>query len=47
VGVVGFEFDGAVDVFVVEGFVEVSAVAEDSEGRVPAVDIPVLRVIGV
>ena len=46
-GVVGFEFDGAVDVVVIEGFVEVSAVAEDSEGGVPAIDIPVLGVIGV
>ena len=45
--VVGFEFDGAVDVVVVEGFVEVSAVTEDSKGGVPAIDIPVLGVIGV
>ena len=44
---VGFEFDGAVDVVVVEGFVEVSAIAEDTEGGVPAVDIPLLGVIRV
>ena len=41
-GVVGFEFDGAVDVVVVEDFVEVSAVAEDAEGEVSAIDIPLL-----
>jgi hypothetical protein len=33
-GVVGFEFDSAVDVVVIEGFVEISAVAEGAEGRV-------------
>ena len=30
-----------------EGFVEVPTVAEDTEGGVPAVDVPVLGVIGV
>ena len=46
-GLVGLEFDGAVDVFVIEGFVEVSAVAEYIKGGVPAVDVPLLWVIGV
>ena len=41
-GVVEFEFEGAVDVVVVKGFVEVSAVAEDAEGEVSAIDIPLL-----
>ena len=44
---VGLDFDGAVDVFVIEGFVEVSAVAEYIKGGVPAVDVPLLWVIGV
>jgi hypothetical protein len=46
-GVVGFEFDGAVDVVIIEGFIEVPAIAENTEGGVPAVDIPLLGVIGV
>ena len=47
VGLVGFEFDGAVDVFIIEGFVEVPAVVEDTEGGVPAVKVPLLRVVRV
>ena len=46
-GLVGFQFYGAVDVVIIEGFVEVPAVAEDTEGGVPAVDVPVLGVIRV
>ena len=38
-GLVGFEFNGAVDVVIMEGFVEVPAVAEDTEGGVPAVKV--------
>ena len=46
-GLVGFQFDGAVDVVIIEGFVEVPAVAEDAEGGVPAVNVPLLRVVRV
>ena len=46
-GLVGFEFNGAVDIVILEGFVEVPAVAEDTEGGVPAVKVPVLRVVRV
>jgi hypothetical protein len=45
--VVGFEFDDAVDVIIIEGFVEVPAVAEESKCGVPAVAIPLLGVIRV
>jgi len=43
----GFELDGAVDVIIVKGFVEVSFIAEDTVGGVPAIIVPLLRVIGV
>ena len=46
-GSVRFEFNGAVDVVIMEGFVEVPAVAEDTESGVPAVNVPLLRVIRV
>jgi hypothetical protein len=45
--VVRFEFESAVDVIVIKGFVEVPAVAEDAKGGVPAVYVPLLGVIGV
>ena len=45
VGLVGCEFDSAVDVFISKGFVEVPAVAEDTKGGVPAVKVPLLRVV--
>ena len=44
-GLVGFELNGAVDVVIIEGFVEVPAVAEDTESGVPAVNVPLLRVV--
>ena len=37
-GLVGFELDGAVNDLVSEGFIEVSSVAEDIEGQIPAVN---------
>jgi hypothetical protein len=43
----GFELDGAVDVIIIKGFVEVSSIAEDTEGGVPAIVVPLLGVIGV
>ena len=46
-GLVRFKFDGAVDVVILEGFVEVPPVAEDTKCGVPAVKVPVLRVIRV
>ena len=46
-GLVGFEFDGAVDVVIIEGFNEVPAVAEDTEGGVPAVDVSLVWVVRV
>ena len=46
-GLVGFEFNGAVIVVIMEGFVEVPVLAEDTEGGVPAVNVPLLRVVGV
>ena len=46
-GLVGFQFDGAVDVVIVEGFVEVSIIAEDTKSGIPAVDVPVLGVVRV
>ena len=47
VGFVGFQFDGAVDVVIVEGFIDVSTIAEDTKSGIPAVDVPVLGVIRV
>ena len=47
VGLVGFQFDGAVDVVIIEGFVEVPTIAEDTKSGIPAVDVPVLGVIRV
>ena len=44
---VGFQFYGAVDVVVVEGFVEVPTIAEDTKSGIPAVDVPVLGVVRV
>ena len=46
-GLVGFRFYGAVDVVIMEGFVEVPTIAEDTEGGIPGVDVPVLGVIRV
>ena len=46
-GLVGFQFDGAVDVVIVEGFVEVPTIAEDTKSGIPAVDVPVLGVVRV
>ena len=47
VGLVRFKFDGAVDVVILEGFVEVPPIAEDTNCGVPAAKVPVLRVIRV
>ena len=47
VGLVRFKFDSAVDVIVLEGFVEVPPIAEDTKSGVPAVKVPVLRIIRV
>ena len=47
VGLVMFKFDGAFDVVILEGFVEVPPIAEDTNCGVPAVKVPVLRVIRV
>jgi hypothetical protein len=47
VGLVWFKFDGAVDVIILEGFVEVPPIAEDTKCGVPAVKVPVLRIIRV
>ena len=44
-GLVEFQFYGAVDVVIIEGFVEIPAVAEDTEGGVPAVNVPLLTVV--
>ena len=46
-GLVWFKFDGAVDVIILEGFVEVPPIAEDTKCGVPAVKVPVLRIIRV
>ena len=46
-GLVGFQFDGTVDVVIVEGFVEVPTIAEDTKSGVPAVDVSVLGVVRV
>ena len=46
-GLVGFQFNGAVDVVIVEGFVEVPTIAENTKGGIPAVDVPVLGVVRV
>ena len=45
VGLVRFEFDGAVYVIIFKGFVQVAAVAEDSTGWVPAVNLALLWVV--
>ena len=45
--VVGFELDSAVDVLIIEGFVDVSSIAEDTVGGVPAIVVPLLGVVGV
>ena len=47
VGLVGFQFYGAVDVVIIEGFVEVPTIAEDTKSGIPAVDVPVLGVVRV
>ena len=39
--------NGAVDIIILERFVEVSTIAEDTVGGVPAVDISLVWVIGV
>ena len=43
----GFEFNGAVDIFILERFVKVPAIAEDTEGGVPAVDVSLVGVVRV
>jgi hypothetical protein len=43
----GFELDGAVDVIIIKGFIEVSSIAEDTLGGVPAIIVPLLGVVGV
>ena len=43
----GFEFNGAVDIIILERFVEVSTIAEDTEGGVPAVDVSLVWVVRV
>jgi hypothetical protein len=45
--VVGFELDSAVDVIIIKGFVEVSSIAEDTVGGVPAIIVPLLGVVRV
>ena len=45
--VVGFELDSTVDVIIIKGFVEVSSIAKDTMGGVPAIIVPLLGVIGV
>ena len=47
VGLVGFQFYGAVDVIISESFIEVPTVAEDTEGGIPAVNVPALWFIRV
>ena len=44
---VGFQFDGAVDVVIVDGFIEVPTIDEDTKSGIPAVNVPVLRVVRV
>ena len=46
-GLVRVELDGAVDVVIVEGFIEVPTIAEDTKSGIPAVNVPVLRVVRV
>jgi len=46
-GLAVFELDGAVDVIIIEGFIEVSSIAEDTVGGVPAIIVPLLGVVGV
>ena len=41
-GAVGIELDSAVDVIIIKGFVEVSSIAEDIVGGVPAIIVPLL-----
>jgi hypothetical protein len=43
----GFELDGAVDVIIIKGFIEVTSIAEDTLGGVPAIIVPLLGVVGV
>ena len=43
----GFEFNGAVDIIILERFVKVSTIAEDTEGGVPAVDVSLVWVVRV
>ena len=45
--VVGFELDGTVDVIIIKGFIEVSSIAEDTLGGVPAIIVPLLGVVRV
>ena len=45
--VVGFELDGTVDVIIIKGFIEVSSIAEDTVGGVPAIIVPLLGVVRV
>jgi hypothetical protein len=46
-GVVGLPFNGAVDAFVVDCFVNVPTIAENALHRVPTVDVAVVRFGGV
>ena len=43
----GFELDGAVDVIIIKGFIEVSSIAENTVGGVPAIIVPLLGVVRV
>ena len=47
VSVVGFELDGTVDVIIIKGFIEVTSIAEDTLGGVPAIIVPLLGVVRV
>ena len=40
-------FDGAVDVFVLEAFIDKASVADDTCRGIPAVDVVMVRVCGV
>ena len=42
-----FDFDGAVDVVVLKGFIKVAPIAEDSTGCVSAVNVALLWVVRV
>ena len=46
-GFTWWPFDGAVDVFVLEAFIDKATVAGDASGGVPAVDVALLWVHGV